>query len=1193
MLTAFVLLLTAANKISAQNYTFTSSAGNVIVPGVTLVPGSQADDVTTSVAIPFPYTAYGTVYNSVNVGTNGNLQFTTTNTAFTNVCPLPAAAMGVSFFPHWDDLILTNAGEGIFTSTSGVAPNRIFNIEWRARRFAFTNPVNFEARFFEGQQRVDFIYGAIDNNGASASIGVQSFPTALQTTFSCNTASLSSGLGISFTLGTNCSGVPTSGTISGSGTACVGSTINLALSGSSTGNGISYQWKSSATPGGPYTNILGATNLAYTFTATGGTTYYIVTTTCANGGASANTPEVSVGIGAPVHSALSATVTTACSPGAATISGTVSGGLLQGSSLLGTGAGFAIPDGNAAGVNSTIILPANTFTAASDLKVRLNIAHTWIGDLKITLTSPCGTTFLLDRPGVPAGTFGNSADFNGIYTFDLTAATIIPESGGGPVIAPGNYLPSNSANPGVAHNWAGVTFPCAAAGSWILNISDNAGGDVGTLTSWQILGPPVYTHTLTGPGTIGAPVLSGPNNSTASFGVTNLPFGTHTFTLLSTDAIGCSVLSTVTATINQTPIITLVPSPTATICNGVILPITATSVVAPALPKFSQGASTLIPAGSPSITAGTANPYPSLINASGLPATGVTVKSVKLGNFNHTFPADVDVVLVSPTGQAVIIMSDAGGGAAVAGLDYTFDNAAATSMVAGFNAQGTYKPTNLGVVGGDNWPAPGPLTAPTSTTLSTFTGDPNGNWQLYVVDDANGDFGFIGNWEITFSIPYPTTVSFSPITELFTDAAATIPYSGQQTGAVWAKPTASRIYTATSTINGCTTTATLNVTVNQLPAITLQPISTSTLCPGNNVTFSVNATGTGPLTYQWRQGAVNLVNNVQISGATTNTLTIANINASNSGSYTCVVSGLCPPPAISNAAILTVATAPVISAQPANATVCVGSNSSFTVGTVGSVPTPTIYQWQVMIPSAPGVWTNLTTGGSYTPTFTITGALLTQHNNQYRVLVTNSCGQTTTSNAATLTVNALSVVTAAALPSRICISDTLVPLSGSPVGGSWSGIGVSGFNFVPSATAVGTYTLTYSFTNAAGCTATSSVVAKVEDCQERLRLLSDDGVIVYPNPNNGRFNIRINSTLYNYLGMKIYDNQGQLVNGYTVNGTVVNRILVSPIYTGLVYGRVIPVDLTRLPVGIYQVMLYYDDGVRTSQKTFSVVIPGH
>jgi hypothetical protein len=195
---------------------------------------------------------------------------------------------------------------------------------------------------------------------------------------------------------------------------------------------------------------------------------------------------------------------------------------------------------------------------------------------------------------------------------------------------------------------------------------------------------------------------------------------------------------------------------------------------------------------------------------------------------------------------------------------------------------------------------------------------------------------------------------------------------------------------------------------------------------------------------------------------------------------------------------------------------------------------------------------------------------------QYRVIVTNSCS-TVTSNAATLTVNPFTATVATDLFNlRVCLSDSLIPLVGTPVGGSWSGIGVSGFNFVPSATAVGNYVLTYTFTNSFGCTTTDTTRIFVQDCPERARLLSHDAAIVYPNPNTGRFNIKINSTLYNYLGMRVYNEGGSLVKMMNFNG--------------LIYGRVIPVNLSDLPAGIYMVRLYYDDGVRTSEKTFRVVV---
>ena len=68
---------------------------------------------------------------------------------------------------------------------------------------------------------------------------------------------------------------------------------------------------------------------------------------------------------------------------------------------------------------------------------------------------------------------------------------------------------------------------------------------------------------------------------------------------------------------------------------------------------------------------------------------------------------DVDVVLVSPTGQSVILMSDVGGSTDATGQNFVFDDAAASLMAdAAFNPSGTYTPTNIGT--GDNWPAPGP-----------------------------------------------------------------------------------------------------------------------------------------------------------------------------------------------------------------------------------------------------------------------------------------------------------------------------------------------------------------------------------------------------------------------------------------------------------------------------------------------------
>jgi hypothetical protein len=276
----------------------------------------------------------------------------------------------------------------------------------------------------------------------------------------------------------------------------------------------------------------------------------------------------------------------------------------------------------------------------------------------------------------------------------------------------------------------------------------------------------------------------------------------------------------------------------------------------------------------------------------------------------------------------------------------------------------------------------------------------------------------------------------------------------------------------------------------------------------------------------------------------------------------------------SSAATLTVYNPVAIPTHPANATVCVGANVTFSVVATGS-PTPLAYQWEIST-NGGATYTNI--AGANSTSYTLNSVTTALSGNRYRVTVTGYCGPLT-SNAATLTVNAPTPVTISPLPSRICLSDTMIVLTGTPVGGVWSGVGVIGNNFLPIRTAVGTYTLTYTFTNSSGCVSSASVIAKVEDCPERRILLRDDAVIVYPNPNSGQFNLRINSTLYSYLGMRVYASNGALVHRQA--------------FTGLQYGRVIPIDLSKLAPGVYQVYIYYDGGVRTSEKTFKIVIAGH
>ncbi len=179
---AFSGMYTVQGCPPSDHYTI-SQIGGSIVPGTTDI-GNHGDDTVTTVALPFSYTLYDQIFTSVNLSSNGNAQFVTTDTAFTNSC-LPWTTHDYTIFPYWDDLYLVNSGFGIFTSISGTAPNRIFNIEFRAQYFPGSGTANFELRLYEGQTRFDVIYGTVTNGNTSATGGVQKNDTAFDQYF-CN-----------------------------------------------------------------------------------------------------------------------------------------------------------------------------------------------------------------------------------------------------------------------------------------------------------------------------------------------------------------------------------------------------------------------------------------------------------------------------------------------------------------------------------------------------------------------------------------------------------------------------------------------------------------------------------------------------------------------------------------------------------------------------------------------------------------------------------------------------------------------------------------------------------------------------------------------------------------------------------------------------------------------------------------------
>ena len=223
-----------------------------------------------------------------------------------------------------------------------------------------------------------------------------------------------------------------------------------------------------------------------------------------------------------------------------------------------------------------------------------------------------------------------------------------------------------------------------------------------------------------------------------------------------------------------------------------------------------------------------------------------------------------------------------------------------------------------------------------NASLSAFNGQTaNGTWILKAVDNASIDTGNIRAFSILVTTTLPPTCD--------------------------------------PPLSGCT-----GASVSGNP-------SNQTVCAGSPAAFSVTASGTAPITYQWRKNAAN------IGGATGSTYTIASAVIGDAGSYDCVVTNACGS-ATSTAASLTVNSAASVSGNPSNQTVCAGSPAVFSVTAAGTAPIT--YQWRKNAANIGGA-----TGSTYTIASAVVGDA-----GSYDCVVTNACGSAT-STAASLTVN--------------------------------------------------------------------------------------------------------------------------------------------------------------------------------------------
>jgi alpha-tubulin suppressor-like RCC1 family protein len=206
---------------------------------------------------------------------------------------------------------------------------------------------------------------------------------------------------------------------------------------------------------------------------------------------------------------------------------------------------------------------------------------------------------------------------------------------------------------------------------------------------------------------------------------------------------------------------------------------------------------------------------------------------------------------------------------------------------------------------------------------------------------------------------------------------------------------------------GSVTTAPAAVLSVIIPAsISTQPVS-ATKCINESVQFTVGATGSSPITYQWKKDGTD------INGATGASYTIASVAESHAGAYSCHVANGCGAGVNTIAVGLNVKTSPAITTQPTSVTKCAGEAASFTV--VASGTAPLSYQWKLGTADI---------SGANSATYPIT-SVQAANVGSYTCVVTNGCGTGATSLAATLTMNSAPTIgTQPVTPQTICSGGT-------------------------------------------------------------------------------------------------------------------------------------------------------------------------
>ncbi|NUT34679.1 MAG: PKD domain-containing protein [Hamadaea sp.] len=198
---------TGSTPACSDSYGYTCAEGTATWSAAATKLTLEGDDAFQAVTLPFGMPFYGSTSTTAWVDTNGVLTFTNPGTSAWNQGAIPStggtAAPNNALYPFWDDLIV-DGSSGIYTSSSGLAPNRQFTVEWRNVRFYedSSSRVSFKIVLHENGT---VVYGYTDigtssvEKGSSATIGIENSAGTVALQYSLNTAKLVNNRTITFT----------------------------------------------------------------------------------------------------------------------------------------------------------------------------------------------------------------------------------------------------------------------------------------------------------------------------------------------------------------------------------------------------------------------------------------------------------------------------------------------------------------------------------------------------------------------------------------------------------------------------------------------------------------------------------------------------------------------------------------------------------------------------------------------------------------------------------------------------------------------------------------------------------------------------------------------------------------------------------------------------------------------------------